>query len=117
MRYTACMKQRQITTNQPDDGTTRNSLKKRSGLLLQYVGGYVLALFGATAAVLGLTATEGLLATVMFVLGSTLALVGIMVTILAYAQAVFGAVVSATEEVVARMQENQPTTPPSPPTP
>lgn len=81
--------------------------------MLWLVAGYLLMWGGAALLVLGLTAAEGLLATVMFLLGFMLALVGTMIAILAHAQAIFGAIVDATEEAVARMQEKQLPTPPS----
>lgn len=67
--------------------------------------------------VLGFSVAQGLLTTVMFLLGFMLALVGTLIAILAEFEVIFGAVVDATEEAVARMQEKQLPTPPSSPSP
>lgn len=114
------MGQQKTTVSQSGDDATRNSShtpsKKRTRLvLLQLLAGHLLIWGGAAVLVLGLSGAKGLLATVMFLLGGMLALVGTTVAILAYAQAIFGAIASAIEEVVARMQEKQPPTPSSTP--
>lgn len=109
--YTACMKQRHPTPPQMDNHETA---RDRSGLVvLQYVGGHVLVFGGAALFVLGLTVATGPQAIVIVVLGVTLTFAGAVVAILAFAQGIIGAILSAFEDVVARTQDTPPTPPSS----